>query len=152
MESTSCGHYSAWTTICNMSILICHIAFSVVLLKHAQIHIDFLCELYFNIINLIWVLVAPQFALQPVGMKREWGLKPRTKRCCVYWEAMPSAKAGHWGNLRRQVSSLLEVRVRRPTRMMIAEDFSCGLVLRKNVRGSLFWLPRFLLEVLSRWS
>ena len=38
-------------------------------------------------------------------------------------------KAGH---------KSLDIQVRRPTRMVIAGEFSCGLVLRKNVRGSLF--------------
>ena len=44
---------------------------------------------------------------------REWGSKPRVDqhRKCV--GVCPSAKAGHWGNLRRQWQKSPEIQVRR---------------------------------------
>lgn len=46
-------------------------------------------------------------------LKREWGASPRTKRCCKYRDSAASAKAGHWGNLRRQRQKSPEIQVRR---------------------------------------
>ena len=62
-------------------------------------------------------------------LKREWGASPRTKRCCKYRDSAASAKAGHWGNLRRQRQKSPEIQVRRTAGNDHEHNISCVVIL-----------------------
>ena len=67
---------------------------------------------------------------QTVGkLKREWGANPRTKRCCKYRDSAASAKAGHWGNLRRQRQKSPEIQVRRTAGIYHKRNIFCVVIL-----------------------